>query len=147
MPELRWSRPDQWHLTVKFFGPVPDPDPLAAQVADVVRRHEPFSLSLGGAGAFPSPRRASVLWVGVGEGSDALGSLAAPLLDDDRPFRAHLTVARASKARDVRRVVEALDECGESEPWTVDEVVLFDSDTRPEGAVHTERLRFRLTGC
>lgn len=141
MPELRWSRPDQWHLTVKFFGPVPDPDPLAAHVADVVRRHKPFSLSLGGAGAFPSPRRASVLWLGVREESDALGSLAAPLLDDDRPFRAHLTLARASKARDVRRVVAALDEC-ESEKWTVHDVVLFESDR----SRHTEVARFTLAG-
>jgi len=28
----------------------------------------------------------------------------------------------------------------------VDRVVLFDSDTRPEGAVHTERTRFALGG-
>jgi 2'-5' RNA ligase len=142
MPDLRWSRPEQWHLTVKFFGPVPDADALAEFVADSVRAREPFTLDLGGGGAFPDPRRASVLWLGVREGSDALAALA-----DEHPFRAHLTLARARTRRDVRAAVAALDACGASSPWTVDEVVLFDSDTRPDGAVHTEQARFRLAGC
>ena len=145
-PDLRWSRPEQRHLTVKFFGPVPDADALAEFVAESIRARAPFSLALGGGGAFPSPRRASVLWLGVSRGSDALSALAAQFADtnsaDDRPFRAHVTLARVSKARDLRAVVDALDACGSSEPWTVDEVVLFDSD----GSTHTEQARFRLAG-
>jgi RNA 2',3'-cyclic 3'-phosphodiesterase len=141
-PELRWTRPEQRHLTVKFFGPVPDSTSVAEFVADSVRVREPFTLSLGGGGAFPNPRRASVLWLGVRQGADAFTELAAPFVDDDRPFRAHLTLARAAKTRDLRAAVAALDACGESEPWTVDEVVLYDSDR----SVHTEVLRFRLAG-
>jgi len=141
-PDLRWSRPEQRHLTVKFFGAVPDAESLAAFVAESVLPRAPFPLSLGGGGAFPNARRASVLWLGVRQGSDALGELAAPFVDDDRPFRAHLTLARVSKARDLRAAVAALDGCGESDPWTVDELVLFESD----GATHSERARFRLAG-
>jgi len=145
-PDLRWSRPEQRHLTVKFFGPVSNAESLAESVADSVRQRATFTVTLGGGGAFPDPRRASVLWLGVRHGSDAFADLAAPFADDDRAFRAHLTLARVAKARDLRAVVAALDACGDSEPWTVDEVVLFDSDTRPQGAVHTEQARFRLTG-
>jgi 2'-5' RNA ligase len=144
-PALRWTRSEQRHLTVKFFGAVPDVDALGASLTEAVRTHAPFTLSLGGGGAFPSARRASVLWLGTRQGSDALGELAAPFLDDDRPFRAHLTLARVGKSRDLRDVIAALDACGESAPWTVDEVILFDSDTRADGAVHTEVLRFRLS--
>ena len=146
MPDLRWGRPEQWHLTVKFFGPVADADAVAHVVAEAVRGREPFAVSLGGGGAFPNARRASVLWLGVREGADGLAGLAAPFADDDRPYRAHLTLARAAKARDLRAAVAALDACGDSEPWIVDEVVLFDSDTRADGAVHTEQARVRLTG-
>jgi 2'-5' RNA ligase len=142
MPDLRWSRPERWHLTVKFFGRVPDAGSLAEFVADSVLPHEPFTLSLGGGGAFPNARWASVLWLGTREGSEALSSLAAPFADDDRPFRAHVTLARASKSRDVRDAVAALDACGESQPWTVDDVVLFESDR----SVHAEVARFRLAG-
>ena len=140
-PDLRWTRPEQRHLTVKFFGPVPDVDPLAEFVADSVLRREPFTLSLGGGGAFPNPRRASVLWLGTRQGSEAFAALAEPFSEDDRPFRAHLTLARVAKSRDVRDVVAALDACGESDPWTVDELVLFDSDR----SLHTEHARFRLS--
>lgn len=145
-PDLRWSRPDQWHLTVKFFGRVPDAEALAQIVASSVRARAAFTLGLGGGGGFPNARRASVLWLGVREGSGALTDLAALFSDDDRPFRAHLTLARASRSRDVRAAVAALDACGDSEPWIVDEVVLFESTTRADGAVHTEHARFRLAG-
>jgi 2'-5' RNA ligase len=144
MPDLRWTRTEQRHLTVKFFGPVPDLSSLAALVTAAVRARPPFTLALGGGGAFPSPRRASVLWIGASEGGEALSELAAPFAADARPFRAHVTLARVSRTRDLRAVVAALDACADSERWTVDELVLFDSDTRPDGAVHTEQARFGL---
>jgi 2'-5' RNA ligase len=77
-----------------------------------------------------------------------LAEVAAPFADagDDRPYRAHLTLARTSRGRDLRQVVAALNTISPSPPWTVDDVVLFDSDTRSDGAVHTEVARFRLAG-
>lgn len=152
---LRWTRTGQRHLTLQFLGPVAEPSALADSVAESVRRIAPFSVALGGAGAFPNARRGSVLWLGVRDGADELAALAASVTDatashgfvaDDRPFRAHLTLARVARSRDLRAVVTALDECGESERWTVDEVVLFESDTRAGGAVHTAVTRFGLAG-
>jgi RNA 2',3'-cyclic 3'-phosphodiesterase len=149
---LRWTRSEQRHLTVKFLGPVPDLDPRADAFAQSFLPIPPFSLSLGGGGAFPDPRRASVLWIGVREGSDALAALAARVAEpDDRPYRGHVTLARTKRARDVRAVVAALDAHAPSPAWTVDEVVLFDSAPsdekgRRDGAVHTEQARFRLAG-
>jgi 2'-5' RNA ligase len=87
-----------------------------------------------------------VLWLGVREGGDAMADLAAPFADEDRAFRAHLTLARVSRARDLRPAIAAIDACGVSDSWTVDDVVLFDSDTRADGAVHSEVSRFRLAG-
>ena len=84
-----------------------------------------------------------MLWLGVRQGSDALADLASVFAaPDDLPYRAHLTLARAHKTTDLRPTVAALDACGESEAWVVDELVLFESD----GATHTEQARFRLAG-
>lgn len=130
---------------MQFLGAVSDVDAVAEFVADSVRAREPFVLSLGGGGAFPSPRRASVLWLGVRQGSALLTDLAenlASLAAEQRPYRAHLTLARVKQARDLRDAVTVLDACGESDPWTVEELVLFDSD----GSLHTEVARFRLAG-
>jgi 2'-5' RNA ligase len=149
---LRWTRTEQRHLTVQFLGAVADLDPLVAAVGEAVRTIGPFRLALGGAGAFPSARRASVLWLGVCEGADELEGLAtrvvgatAPLgfVSDDRPFRAHLTLARSARARDLREAVQCLASGSPGPPSTVDEVVLFDST----GAVHVEQARFALGGA
>jgi 2'-5' RNA ligase len=152
---LRWIRPDQRHVTLQFLGRVDEPNSVADSVAESVRRIAPFGLVLGGAGAFPSARRASVLWLGVTTGADALADLAGAISEataplgfpvDDRPFLPHLTMARSARARDLRATVAALNDGPAGPSFTVDQVVLFDSDTRADGALHTERARFGLAG-
>lgn len=148
---LRWTRTGQRHLTVQFLGPVGEPARLVESVSESVRRVPPFTLGLGGGGAFPNARRASVVWIGVREGSEAMRELAAavasaPREPDDRPFHPHLTLARVNRARDLRVLVTALDALAPSPTWTVDDVVLFESTTHADGAVHTEQARFMLAG-
>ncbi len=153
---LRWCAPGQQHLTLQFLGRVDDVESLAESVVESVRGIAPFALALGGAGAFPSPPRASVVWLAVSTGAAELGALAGAIgaatarlgfAAADRPFRPHLTLARANAAHDARDVVERLCAGPAGPRFTVDRVVLFDSDTRPDGAVHTERRRFVLLGA
>ena len=121
----------------------PTPTRSAEFVAESVRPREPFTLSLGGGGAFPTARRASVLWLGVREGEDALAELAAPFADDDRPFRAHLTLARVRPGTQTSRTWSSprSTRAVRVEPWTVDEVVLFESDDTIPLARCTPRVR------
>lgn len=96
---LRWTEPEQRHLTLAFHAEVP-----AGAVADVLTDagriaagHAPLDLHLAGAGEFSH----RTLWVGVGGQVRQLGALLAEpwLADDDRDRRrAHLTVARVSGA-------------------------------------------------
>ena len=146
-PRLSWSRPSQWHITVQFLGPVADVDALVAAVGDVVGATDVFTTGLGGAGAFPAAERASVLWVGLDEGAAALGALAGAVegetaalgyVADDRPFTAHLTVARSRRPCAVGSLLAAIGEGPFGRAWDVREIVLFESDTRPTGAVHRE---------
>jgi len=155
---LRWMPPAQWHVTLRFCGRVPDADALARAVRASCAEVAPMGgLQLSGGGAFPKARHGSALWLGVvpGPSADALGALAAAveagcvdagLAPDDRPFRPHLTVARCSRAADLRPVVAAVGEDAIGPPWTVDHVCLMASDTRATGAVHTEVARIPLTG-
>ncbi|MFF4651729.1 RNA 2',3'-cyclic phosphodiesterase [Streptomyces sp. NPDC001380] len=105
---LRWTEPDSWHLTLAFLGEVPEealPD-LEERLARAARRHEAHRLSLAGGGRFGD----RALWAGVRGDTPALRRLAAsvqaaarragaPAADDDRPYRAHLTLARSSVPR------------------------------------------------
>jgi 2'-5' RNA ligase len=104
--DVRWVRLDGLHLTLRFLGPTLEDRVEAARAAVRVAAAatKPFDLAIGGAGTFPTAARPRALWLGVGDGAEALASLAAQvdraLVDagwppETRPFRAHLTLARA----------------------------------------------------
>ena len=104
--EVRWVRPENVHLTLKFLGDV-SKDHLG-RVAEALElicsRHEPFKAEPSGFGTFPSARKARILWVSIGEGSAPLRTLAKDVevsLEplgfgrEDRSFMPHLTLGRA----------------------------------------------------
>jgi 2'-5' RNA ligase len=75
-----------------------------------------FAVVLGGLGAFPRPRRAGVLWVGVDEGAAELKRVAALVEEaarqagfpaEKKPFSPHLTIARLHPARDLEETIAA----------------------------------------
>jgi RNA 2',3'-cyclic 3'-phosphodiesterase len=113
-PELRWTHKASWHLTLAFLGEVREeilPE-LQARLERAARRHPPQRLAIAGGGAFPSARRAQVLWAGFSADDTALAALAdsvaagarragAPPPGAHKKFRAHLTLARCRAPADV----------------------------------------------
>jgi 2'-5' RNA ligase len=155
-PSLRWLPRAQRHITLAFLGRVDDADVLSTALAVAVRTRPPFTLRLGTGGAFPAPRRAVVLWVGVAHGGpDVIGlattvqDAAAGLADhaEDRSYHPHLTVARAPRARSLTGLVDAIGTGPIGPPWAVTDVSVLESDTRPTGAVHTVQARIPLRGA
>lgn len=147
----RWTRREQWHLTLRFLGDDADVDALADALAAL--REGPGEVGLGGAGAFPAPRHGRVLWIGLDRGAALLAGLAgavdeivAPLglPPDERPFHPHLTLARWRAPTDLRATVATAGAAPVGPAWTVRDVVLFESRTLPAGAEHVARARFDL---
>jgi 2'-5' RNA ligase len=95
------------HVTLAFVGRVPDPeaDAMLERLRAVAARVDPFTLSLSGVRAVPSAGRASMVWATLDGDGEQAASLAAGLaqaagLDGlERPFRAHVTLARARRPR------------------------------------------------
>ncbi len=158
---VRWTRPDQIHLTLKFLGEVPGEklEELARSLQRACADGPALPLSLEGAGCFPGPRNPRVVWVGIAGEVEGLRQLQARIElhtaafgapPEEREFRPHLTIGRV-KARDgrtARRIGEAIqtakvEQLGE---WTVREVVLFQSQLTPQGALHAERAVVPLAG-
>jgi 2'-5' RNA ligase len=154
---LRWVPPGNLHLTLKFLGEIAER--RVARVTDAVRevagRARPFSIVLAGMGAFPSPRRPRVVWVGVGQGADELVALARDLdttlrrmkfPKEARPFRPHLTVARAKQSGPVPDLAGPLGALGGVVVGTqaVDALFVMESMLHPSGAIYRPVEEMRL---
>jgi 2'-5' RNA ligase len=149
---VRWVRLDGLHITLRFLGPTPE-----ARVADVAGAVTaaaagvaPFAVRIAGADAFPPTGRPRTLWMDLDRGVEELSALAQRLDDalagagwerERRPFRAHLTLARADGVRAGPATVAALKsaaaELAIESP--IDRVVLFESVTGSGRARYLER--------
>jgi RNA 2',3'-cyclic 3'-phosphodiesterase len=147
-----WTRRDQWHITMQFYGRVDDPDTLCEGIAAAAAASPPARLVLRGGGAFPNPKKAQVYWLGV-DGTDALIDLHALVAAATRDFigrrdritlKPHLTLAHLKRSVDLTPDVEALAGVPVGPPWVATELVLLESQSRPGGSVYAEQGRFRL---
>ena len=131
----RIAPPENWHITLRFLGSV-DTVTYERFVGSLsgMDLHHPFPIRLGGLGTFPSPRKATVLWVGVEVGSAELTELAeaseeaaqtAGLVPEERPFQAHLTLGRIRPPEDIRILVEG--ERPLALEWLCDSIVVYRS--------------------
>ncbi len=138
-PELRWTGVDAWHLTLAFLGEVDQvvTGRLGHRLHLAARRHPPLSLSLAGAGAFPGPRRARVLWTGIQGDLEGLAKLAAsvqagarragaPPADGRRGYQPHLTLARCRAPADVSTLADGLSSFAGTS-WVANEIYLIHS--------------------
>jgi 2'-5' RNA ligase len=139
---VRWVRFDGLHLTLRFLGPTPDERIPAIEraMAAAAAGERPFRVSLGGGGAFPSPRRPRAIWLGIATGTGDLTRITQRLEDalvadgwprDERPFRAHLTLARSDGVRAGPATASALIAAAGhfATTFDVDRLVLFESRT------------------
>jgi 2'-5' RNA ligase len=129
-------------VTLKFLGSTYPRlvDWVTATVGEVASRHAPFTTRVEGLGAFPSARRARVLWAGLENRGSAFERLAADLDEalskefkaEKRAFTPHLTVARFEPT-----VVVDPDEIAfQSGPFEVGRIVLFRSHLRRPAPVY-----------
>jgi len=79
--DLRWVKPENIHLTLKFLGDTPRHivDQLREAVDRVAAGRAEFTLQAGGLGVFPNLKRPRVLWVGLSGATASLADLHADL--------------------------------------------------------------------
>lgn len=156
LPDVKWSRKvENLHITVKFLGQI-DETKMAALAEDLARAVAPlsrFQLELRGMGAFPSPRKANVVWAGVEDVSRGLSAVADAVEGvgerfgfprEQRAFSGHVTVGR-SKGRgvDARAALDAF--AGRAfGGTTVEEVHVYESRLGGEGSTYVLRSRAAL---
>ena len=157
---VRWTHPDQLHLTLKFYGNVASEGIIAlTQALRVSCQTIPrFSLSLDGLGCFPSTRRPAVIWLGIYGDIPMLAELHKNIDDqtknfgsraDARDFHPHLTIGRVKASpREARPVSDAMQNhhFGELGKWEVRELALIQSILSAQSSIYQSLAVFPLTG-
>lgn len=147
LPGVRWSRLENLHLTLRFFGDIEAEslEKAAKLMLSVNALGGPFKLPLQRLGAFPSTTRPRVLWLGFA-GCDAMQQLYARCSDllhqagipkEARPFTPHLTLGRAKgRLPDVTELLRH-EECDIQGVLPIERLVFYRSRLLPAGAEHT----------
>lgn len=156
---ISWTKPEGQHLTLKFFGDISrnDVKNICSAVQKRVVAQQKLNLKVEKLGVFPDARRPRVLWCGVTGEVEKLITLQKKLDSDfvamgfpaeDRPFRAHLTLGRIKASHDLTGIHTALTRHGTfaAGEFICRELLLFQSNLSPQGAVYTKLAEFALGG-
>jgi 2'-5' RNA ligase len=159
-PGLRFTDPEQAHLTLKFLGETDDsrvPDiEEAIEAAVESAGFAPFDATVGGLGVFPSLEYISVVWVGIREGAgDAeltrlheeveRETTALGFDPEDHAFTPHVTLARMDDARSKARVQELVRERDPTlGTMRVSQLRLTESDLGTDGPTYSTVSRIGL---
>ena len=143
---IRWSRPENLHLTLHFFGETAQEnlEKIRVSMLSVKHCHRPFQVDVIGLGAFPSLRRPRVIWLGLNPQNrlrqlhrDCHRALhEAGFVIDSRPYSPHLTIGRAKhRVNELTALGNELDNqlIGH---LPIDSLILYESRLSPAGAKH-----------
>ena len=144
---VRWTDASQMHLTLAFFGDVPEDVDLALREKLSAIQFGAFFLPITGAGTFPSKGPPKIIWIGVGRGHPHLfqihkrvqeAALNAGLEPELRPFHPHITLARCRDVSPgaVRRFLQSNVDL-DLGLLRVDAFHLYSSKLTPAGPIHT----------
>ncbi len=157
--DIRWVKPGNIHLTLKFLGTVPKEmiEKVSWAISPAVQQAEPFDLRLYGLGSFPSSRSPRVIWVGIDQGREPASSLqeaieketgALSFPSERRPFTPHLTIGRVRSLKGRGEFGRAIEERQKVEigVFRAEEIILFQSKLTPAGAIYTKLKTFPMRG-
>src|SRR6202167_3371235 len=147
---LRWSAPESWHITLQFLGNTSEYECIVARLGELSL--PPLPVHLEELGFF---ERAGVFFAGVRLTSE-LGALQQRVtaatglcgfVPETRPYHPHITLAR-TKGKGRPHGLHELKSRIHRQPaftgFVAEEFVLYESVTRPTGALYEVRERFRL---
>ena len=145
---LKWSKPENWHVTLFFFGNTPETAiPLLQNLIEKsFHSAQAFHTELSGVGTFPNLHRPKVLWLGLNDISPLMPSysILAELLEKqgfdcgNKPLKPHLTLARIKNSPHLSDFSAWLEKHSQSSFGTiaVGRIILYESISTSEGPVY-----------
>jgi len=155
---VRWTKPEQFHLTLRFLGDVSvERVPALQEAVKAVCGESPaLRLRAQGVGFFPNARAPRVIWIGINDGQGRLADLQKKIEEAvqsfaEKPaaekFSGHITLGRIKflkrpETEKLAAQAQALKDRLFGE-WTADEVEIIQSRLLPMGAEHSVLAVFR----
>jgi len=156
---VRWTKPEQFHLTLRFLGNV-----ASGRVADLQNSIRAacagvpaLPLRALGVGFFPSARAPRVVWIGVNDDDHHLLGLQRKIEGAVKPFTmeagtehfaGHLTLGRFKRSRglEIRNLASRAKEMEQLTfgEWTAETVELVRSELSKIGTTHSVLETFPL---
>lgn len=153
IPGANWRDLDAFHITLRFFGDIPEnqADDVDAELSTVTS--PPFTLELAGAGSFGEGEHIHAVWAGVAEnpllsqlhGRCEAAARRAGLKPETRAYRPHVTLAylRRPEPPKVAAWIQA-NNLLHSPPLAIDRFGLYSSHQTREGSVYRLEREYRF---
>ena len=152
---VRWVKPENIHLTIKFLGETDDS--LVEHLSEIIdktsRETNILDFKISKIGGFPNLIRPRALWSGLEGDHIELERLAGSLDErvhklgyakETRKFRPHLTLGRVKKPQALPQLAHFIESYKiEAMPFQIDRLTLFKSTLTPRGPIY-ERLHEAL---
>jgi RNA 2',3'-cyclic 3'-phosphodiesterase len=150
---VRWTRGDQFHLTLRFLGSVAAErlPALADAVRVVCKSFTGLQLHASGLGFFPDSRLPRVIWVGINDRQGRLpllhravqfATLGFTTEKAEETFTGHVTLGRVKhiSRREAQSLASAATGLGNGHfgQWTVNHIDIMRSELSSEGAKHSD---------
>lgn len=154
---ISWVKPNHIHLTLKFIGSTPDEDipKIIDAVGIMLKNHKCFTLDFNKTGIFGSRYAPRVLWLGMQNTPQELHDLEEDTLTtfdnlgylrDRQNFVPHITLGRIKELCEkqyFQKIVSAIEQKSYIKQ-DVNEIILFQSILRTEGAIYKEIKKFKI---
>lgn len=144
--------PENWHFTLRFLGSTSAD--ARDQIVERLRTAacgSPFNIHFNELGAFPNPKRARILWLGIDDGAERFMQLAAiaeatarsvGFAPESKLFKPHLTLSRIDPPVTVATLLSSKPRFGIR--MIVDSLVLYRSRLGGGPVRYEEVSRIRL---
>ena len=155
--KINWVKPNHIHLTLKFIGNTPDDDipKIIEEVGEMLKRHKSFTMDFNRTGIFGSRYAPRVLWLGMQNTPQELIDLEEDTLTtfdnlgylrDRQNFVPHITLGRIKELCEkqyFQKIVSGIEQKTYIKQ-EVNEIILYQSFLRPEGAMYREIKKFKI---
>ncbi len=151
----KWVSHPQMHLTLRFIGDADEAQQTQIQMGLATVRATPFKMALQGIGQFPPKGKPRVIWVGI-QADAELHTLQKRIEQTissigfepaDHAFSPHITLARFRMPPSTEQVQRyfALHQTFKTEPFEVEQFILYSSQLMPSGSVYRQEGVFPLS--